>query len=204
MNGYLRERILEPILIPLAAVALIGFGALNLSRLFLASAHADRAVIVASLIAVGILGGAAWATSRERIDRGTLFAGAALLGVLLSGAGLLANEVDRDRVAGEEPAEEEDGAAVDFASEITVVAVDIDFPEKEFQATTGGIQVTYRNDGAAFHTFVFEGREEEFKLETSGGETATDVADLLADEYTFYCDVPGHRSAGMEGTLTVS
>jgi uncharacterized cupredoxin-like copper-binding protein len=27
--------------------------------------------------------------------------------------------------------------------------------------------------------------------------------DLAAGEYVFYCDVPGHRDAGMEGTLTV-
>ena len=36
----------------------------------------------------------------------------------------------------------------------------------------------------------------------SGGKTSTS-ADLTPGTYDFYCDVPGHREAGMEGTLTV-
>ena len=28
--------------------------------------------------------------------------------------------------------------------------------------------------------------------------------ELAAGDYVFYCDVPGHREAGMEGTLTVT
>ena len=40
--------------------------------------------------------------------------------------------------------------------------------------------------------------------ETVGkGEDSVASADLKAGEYTYYCAVGNHRSAGMEGTLTV-
>lgn len=40
--------------------------------------------------------------------------------------------------------------------------------------------------------------------ECTGGDTAVGSTDLTAGEHDFYCSVPGHRSAGMEGTLTVA
>lgn len=198
---YVRERILEPILIPLAAMAVIAFGALNLSRLFLASASAGRAVIVASAVAIAILAGAAWATSRDRIDRGLLLGGVALVALVLGGAGLLADEVDRDA----HEAHAEDGTTEEFASEITITAVDIDFPEKQLEAADGGgIKINYQNEGDALHTLVFEGLEDDFKLEATGGTTDSGIVVLDPADYVFYCDIPGHRAAGMEGALTVT
>ena len=61
-------------------------------------------------------------------------------------------------------------------------------------------------DGAGGdHTFVFDGAYPGFFLEVSGsGDSASKKVDLKPGKYTFYCNIPGHRAQGMEGTLTVS
>jgi uncharacterized cupredoxin-like copper-binding protein len=55
------------------------------------------------------------------------------------------------------------------------------------------------------HTLVFDdGKLPGFKLEASSGESDELKANLKPGRYTIYCDVPGHREAGMEGTITVT
>jgi uncharacterized cupredoxin-like copper-binding protein len=39
---------------------------------------------------------------------------------------------------------------------------------------------------------------------TFSGGSRTLTLNLKPGTYTFYCTVPGHRAAGMEGTLTVT
>ena len=43
-----------------------------------------------------------------------------------------------------------------------------------------------------------------FKLQANSGNSAQLKVNLKPGKYTFYCDIPGHRAAGMEGTLTVT
>ena len=43
-----------------------------------------------------------------------------------------------------------------------------------------------------------------FHVEVSGkGAEDSEKVELKAGTYTYYCSLPGHRAAGMEGTLTV-
>jgi len=37
----------------------------------------------------------------------------------------------------------------------------------------------------------------------NGGDSTTVTVNLPAGTYTFYCSVPGHKEAGMTGTLVV-
>ncbi len=67
-----------------------------------------------------------------------------------------------------------------------------------------GIDAIKFNSTEALHTFVFAGgKVPGFKLEASSGNSEQLKVNLKPGKYTFYCDIPGHREAGMEGTLTV-
>jgi plastocyanin len=83
-------------------------------------------------------------------------------------------------------------------------AVDIDFREAEATGAAGELEVTLTNEGAIEHSWVVEGHEADLRLYTQqAGATDEGAITLDAGEYTYYCDIPGHRQAGMEGTLTV-
>lgn len=54
------------------------------------------------------------------------------------------------------------------------------------------------------HTLVFDdGKVPGFQLEAASGDQDSKKIELKPGKYVFYCDIPGHRAQGMEGTLTV-
>ncbi len=65
--------------------------------------------------------------------------------------------------------------------------------------------VNFTNSSPVPHDVAIEDSSGETVAETEviaeGSDSAT--AELEPGEYTFFCTVPGHRQAGMEGTLTV-
>jgi plastocyanin len=73
-------------------------------------------------------------------------------------------------------------------------------------AKAGKVTIDFVNPQALTHDVVIEdsGGEEVAATKLIGeGEDST-TAELEAGEFTFFCSVPGHREAGMEGTLTVN
>ena len=79
------------------------------------------------------------------------------------------------------------------------------FEESELTASAGSNSFEFTNPASTPHDFCIEsdGSEVGCTDTISGSDTATLDEDLDAGDYTFYCSVPGHRDAGMEGTLTV-
>jgi uncharacterized cupredoxin-like copper-binding protein len=62
--------------------------------------------------------------------------------------------------------------------------------------------VTYVNNGQIEHTLLIEGKKDlNLKVEKGGKDKGS--LELQPGDYTFYCDVPGHRAAGMELKLHV-
>jgi plastocyanin len=71
-------------------------------------------------------------------------------------------------------------------------------------AKAGKVTIDFKNPSALEHNVVIEQNGKElagFEPIANGEESET--AELKPGTYTFYCSVPGHREAGMEGTLTV-
>jgi plastocyanin len=69
----------------------------------------------------------------------------------------------------------------------------------------GNVTVDFKNPQGLSHDVAIEDSSGETVGRTDvigEGETSAKVA-LKPGKYTFYCSVPGHREAGMEGTLTV-
>ena len=89
-------------------------------------------------------------------------------------------------------------------SSVTVVAADIKLTDSTYHASAGPVAITYRNDGSIEHTLVIEGVDG-FRLDVpKHGDTEQATTNLQSGEYTIYCDIPGHREAGMHATLTVA
>lgn len=87
-------------------------------------------------------------------------------------------------------------------SSVTVVARDIDFDADAYEAEAGAVEIVYESEGDIVHTLVIDGVPLEL-IVRENGDVDRGVVDLEPGEYTVFCDVPGHRPAGMVATLTV-
>jgi uncharacterized cupredoxin-like copper-binding protein len=79
------------------------------------------------------------------------------------------------------------------------------FVQKSLNAPAGADTFVLTNDATVPHNLEIEGNGVDAgPTETiSGGQTAQLKVTLKPGTDEFYCAVPGHREAGMEGTLTV-
>jgi plastocyanin len=79
------------------------------------------------------------------------------------------------------------------------------FDQKTASAKAGSVTINFDNMQPLQHDVKVEdssGKELGGTDLVSSG-TATATVDLQPGTYTYFCSVPGHREAGMEGTLTV-
>jgi len=104
----------------------------------------------------------------------------------------------------EQPTDEEPVQGGDLAL-TSPDAGDLLFEPEALDAEAGEVVLTYTNPSEVPHNVAIEGDGEELaQSETvTGGDSADATAELEPGEYVFYCSVPGHREAGMEGDLTV-
>ena len=98
---------------------------------------------------------------------------------------------------------EEQAAAEQGAGEALVVeSYDIYFEPDELSIPADtDVTVQLSNDGVTLHNFSID--ELGISVDIEPGATLETVINAPAGEYEYYCNVPGHKAAGMLGTLTV-
>jgi len=80
------------------------------------------------------------------------------------------------------------------------------FTKSSLTAKAGTVTISFTNSSPVAHNLTVQQGTSGPVLgatPTFMGGTKTLKLTLKAGMYTFYCSVPGHRAAGMQGTLTV-
>ena len=104
---------------------------------------------------------------------------------------------------GEEPTGATGATSEPAGATLEVTAAEFTFtPDSLTASADTATTVKVTNSGTIEHDLTID--EANLKIATPATESGEGTFTLAAGTYTFYCSVPGHREAGMEGTLTVS
>jgi plastocyanin len=193
-----RSKFLMPLIVPVAVAAAIVFYVLNVSRIFLANDE-TLALVYASIITVLILaGGTVLAASpRVRSSSLTLIIGGSLL-VLLLGGMISIGAASPNVASGPTQCTPVKIKIATTAGANNALA----FTPNKLTAKAGCIQVTVKFDGT--HTLQFTAGAAAQAFPTLDQNKPSWSATLPAGTYPFECTIPGHATAGMVGTLTVT
>jgi plastocyanin len=200
-----RDRVLIPTLVPLGAMAIIAVLVLNISRLLIAleeESGPETVTALATILSSGILFGFTWYSSKGEEKSPSSVGLMSLAGLMVLIAGYFGAEFIHEN----EEEERAHAAAEAEASkpDLIVHAIDIGWREKELKIGPGAVGIKMVNEGSIAHTFVLEGVTSGRKLSTPGkGNEDTAKFEVTPGTYTYFCDIPGHRQGGMEGTLVV-
>lgn len=116
-----------------------------------------------------------------------------------------ATEADRPAPSPTADGDSDDsGESGDSPETFTFVSFEFGYDPPPQQIPPGEHVFRLVNDGMLTHDVTIEELGDETVVEVSGGDTDQGRVTLEPGTYTYYCDEPGHRLAGMEGTLEVA
>jgi plastocyanin len=114
--------------------------------------------------------------------------------------GALADAVEK---AGGGPPIAAKGGAIDIPAD---PSGQLAYVTKQANAPVGALLISSTNKSSTPHDIAVEGPGQPEKggpVVANGGVSKVPSITFKAGKYTFFCTVPGHREAGMEGTLTI-
>jgi plastocyanin len=115
-----------------------------------------------------------------------------------------AESTEEEPVGKTEGSKEAKGGGAGTTLQLEASPTEIAFDTTQLEAKAGKVTIDFTNPSPLPHDVVIEqnGKELTGTEEITEGK-ASASADLKPGTYTFFCSVPGHREAGMEGTLVV-
>ena len=124
----------------------------------------------------------------------------------------IVKSVDEQNKRNDQLAKEQGTTSTTPSGPVTALAVSspsdgsLSYSPNGLQAKPGNVAITYDNPSQVPHSIAVAtsngnvlGQVQPF---AAGKQTVT-LANLAPGKYVFYCTVPGHRQAGMQGDLTV-
>jgi len=145
-----------------------------------------------------------------RTPRFTLVAIALALGISACGGSSGSSSSSKSAAATPPATSSSAASSSSPASSSLSIAADpsgaLKFTKSSLTAKAGTVTISFTNNSSLDHNLtVQQGTSGPVMgaTPTFAGGTKTLKLTLKAGTYTFYCSVPGHRAAGMQGTLTV-
>ena len=131
---------------------------------------------------------------------------AAALALVLAGCGGSSNKNAGSNTSGTATSTPASGGSSGGAGALALAAPadgSLKFDKTTLTAKAGKVTINFDNPSSTPHAVEVEGNGVEQKTDQITNSKTSLSVDLKPGKYEFYCPVPGHRQAGMEGTLTV-
>jgi plastocyanin len=192
-------RAILPLALPFLGALAVAVWVFNLSRAFVAGGSTGALVMVL-IVTVTIMAGAACMSASERMRTSTkILLVSGFIAVIMS-AGLISLGPSEEGEAAAGGFQEPKGPAV---ATLEVDALpSLKFQSKEFTTQSGVNLIKYIDKGGT-HTLLFTEPEFNGFILRVPPDSDGKVELQSGKSYTIYCNIPGHRAAGMEATVAV-
>jgi plastocyanin len=202
-----RERFLIPFVFPFIIVIGVVFFVINISRLFLSTKGTGSVIIAATITCLILFGAAAMSAAPKMRTSSLVLITSGALVVILGAGWLTVGHAEEEKKA-----EITLGPAVGETTIHALAALKfnpnkVSLPFDPQHPTQTVIQITLHDEQAGQHTLAFDDPTVIWTIPevNAQGENKTEKAGFPKEgDYEFHCTVPGHREAGMEGTMTIT
>jgi plastocyanin len=199
------ERYLLPLITPIIVVVGLVVYVLNLSRVFL-SAHGHTAVAVGTVVTVTILVGATVLSNSKRLRSSSIALTTTIFVLAICVSGWLVLGHSQVKGGGTTPLPAT--GAVDGSFTITAAPGGVlTFAPLTLTEKTGIYAITLVDGSTGPHTLNFDNPAALWpgvQVSSGGDKVTSRIYFGTAGDYTFFCNIPGHRAAGMSGVIHVT